>query len=207
MVAVLVVAHISWCAVHGLFHGALWMVTVISWCSLVGCCYFQVPWMGVVVSSCTLDGCCYFLVRSGWLLVFCGALWMGAIDLWCAPDGRCSFVVHCGWSLIFCGAPLMVAVPGKILECVWCWSVVYWWRPLDTPLREFICIDTLITLRPGGSWKKNKQTIPPRGSTKNPAALRNPAALWQHKTSLLPGGGTIKPSCPTAPQTTLCENC
>ena len=37
-----------------LFHGALWMVAVISWC--------------------TLDGCCYFVVDSRWLLLFCGGL-------------------------------------------------------------------------------------------------------------------------------------
>ena len=38
----------------------------------------------------------------------------------------------------------MAAVPRKIVECVWL-SVVYWWRLLDTPLREFICTDILGT--------------------------------------------------------------
>ena len=159
-----------------LFPGALWMVTVI----------LGAIWLVAATSWCLLDGRCCFLVRSAWLLLFLGALWMVAGILWCALDGRCDFlvrsgwgllicggpqmvaviswccyfVVYCGWLLIFCEAPLMVAVPGKILECFWL-SVVYWWRPLDTPLREFICIDTLIILRPGGSRKKIKQTIPP----------------------------------------------
>ena len=40
-------------------HGAFWMVAVISW------------W--------PLDGCCYFLMASGWLLLLPDGLWMVAV--------------------------------------------------------------------------------------------------------------------------------
>ena len=41
------------------FPSGLWMVAVISWGAL--------------------DGCCYFLVGSGWLLLFPSGLWMVAV--------------------------------------------------------------------------------------------------------------------------------
>ena len=49
-----------------LFPGGLWMVTVISWLALDGCCYFPGGlWM-----------------VAGWLLLFPGGLWMVVIISW-----------------------------------------------------------------------------------------------------------------------------
>ena len=63
-----------------LFPGGLWMVPLISW------------W--------ALDGCCHFLVGFGWFLLFPGGLWMVAVISWWAPDPPSSeltvklFVTH-----------------------------------------------------------------------------------------------------------------
>ena len=65
---------------HALEQSGVWMVTVISW------------W--------TLDGYCYFLVDSGWLLLIPGGLWMVTVDSWWTLDGYCHFLVDSGWLLL-----------------------------------------------------------------------------------------------------------
>ena len=101
------------------------MVTVISWCTLDGHCYFLVCsgwsllfpgvfWMVTVISWCALDGHCYFLVYSGWSLLFPGVLWMVTVISWCALDGHCYFLVCSGLSLIFPGVLWIV------VDISWC---------------------------------------------------------------------------------------
>ena len=51
-----------------------------------------------IISWCALDGHFYFVVRSGWSLLFPGALWMVIVIS----------LVHFGWSLLFPGVLRMV---------------------------------------------------------------------------------------------------
>ena len=64
-----------------LFSTGFWMVVVISWKLVNGCCFFLQAsewfslfpegfWMIVVISWTLLDGCSYFTEASEWLSLF-----------------------------------------------------------------------------------------------------------------------------------------